>query len=109
MKKPLGSYSPELVAAGFALEVDDAPLLHHWLNVADLVPLVTGANATGANAYNLFLDEIDLRLFGNTMGADTRNVLRNFLIFSMAGSHEHLKILSTVHLATMSPEFLVQR
>ncbi|MFC6239555.1 lyase family protein [Longivirga aurantiaca] len=40
MKKPLGSYAPELVEAGFALEVDDAPLLHHWLNVADLAHVV---------------------------------------------------------------------
>lgn len=85
------------------------PTTSAWLNVADLVPLVTGANASGANAYNLFLDELDLRLFGNTLSAGTRNVLRNFLIFSLAGSHEHIKILSTVHLATMSPEFLVQR
>jgi argininosuccinate lyase len=41
MKAPLGSYAPELVAAGFALEVDDAPLLHHWLNLADLAHVVT--------------------------------------------------------------------
>ncbi len=40
MKAPLGHYAPELVAAGFALEVDDAPLLHHWLNLADLAHVV---------------------------------------------------------------------
>jgi argininosuccinate lyase len=40
VKSPLGSYAPELVAAGFALEVDDAPLLHHWLNLADLAHVV---------------------------------------------------------------------
>ncbi len=40
MKRPLGAYAPELVEAGFALEVADAPLLHHWLNVADLAHVV---------------------------------------------------------------------
>jgi argininosuccinate lyase len=40
VKEPLGAYAPELVAAGFALEVDDAPLLHHWLNLADLAHVV---------------------------------------------------------------------
>jgi len=41
MKAPLGAYAPELVAAGFALEVEDAPFLHHWLNLADLAHVVT--------------------------------------------------------------------
>jgi argininosuccinate lyase len=40
VKRPLGAYAPELVAAGFALEVDDAPLLHHGLNLADLAHVV---------------------------------------------------------------------
>ena len=35
--------------------------------------------------------------------------LRNFLVFSLAGVNDNIKVLSTVHLALMSPEFLVQR
>ena len=77
--------------------------------ISDLTPLVSGANSTGANAYNLFLDEINLRLFYGTMSSDTRAVLRNFLVFSLAGANNNIKVLSTVHLALMSPEFLVQR
>jgi argininosuccinate lyase len=33
---PAGEPAPELVAAGFALEHADAPLMHHGLNVADI-------------------------------------------------------------------------
>lgn len=40
VKLPLGAYSSELVEAGFALEVADAAILHHWLNVADLAHVV---------------------------------------------------------------------
>ena len=77
--------------------------------ISDLTPLVSGANSTGPNAYNLFLDEINLRLFYGSMGSDTRTNLRNFLIFSLAGANDNIKVLSTVHLALMSPEFVVQR
>jgi argininosuccinate lyase len=37
--------APELVAAGYALEVADAPLLHHGLNLADLAAVVALAEA----------------------------------------------------------------
>lgn len=77
--------------------------------IADLTPLVSGANSTGANAYNLFLDEINVRLFYGTMSSDTRATLRNFMVFSLPGLNDNIKVLSTVHLALMSPEFLVQR
>ena len=77
--------------------------------ISDLTPLVSGANSTGPNAYNLFLDEINVRLFYGTMSSDTRTTLRNFLVFSLAGVNDNIKVLSTVHLALMSPEFLVQR
>ncbi len=77
--------------------------------LADLTPLVSGANSMGPNAYNLFLDEINLRLFYGTMSAGTRLNLRNFLQLSVAGANDNLKVLSTVHLALMSPEFIVQR
>lgn len=36
----LGRYSPELVEGGFAIEVADAPLLHHGTDLADLAHLV---------------------------------------------------------------------
>lgn len=37
--RPPSSAAPELVEAGFAVEVADAPLLHHGLNLADLAHL----------------------------------------------------------------------
>ena len=77
--------------------------------ISDLTPLVSGANSTGPNAYNLFLDEINVRMFYGTMSAATRTTLRNFMVFSLPGVNDNIKVLSTVHLALMSPEFLVQR
>jgi argininosuccinate lyase len=32
----LPDYAPELIAGGFAVEIADAELLHHWLDLADL-------------------------------------------------------------------------
>ena len=77
--------------------------------LSDLTPLVSGANSTGPNAYNLFLDEINLRLFYGTMSSATRTNLRNFLQVGVAGANDNVKVLSAVHLALMSPEFVVQR
>jgi argininosuccinate lyase len=37
---PSGPPAAELVAAGFELENADAPLLHHWINLADLAHLL---------------------------------------------------------------------
>ncbi len=85
------------------------PVASAYLNVADMTPLVSGANSIGGNAYNLFLDELNLRLFYGTMSSDTRTTLRNFMVFSLPGLNDNIKVLSTVHLALMSPEFLVQR
>ena len=37
---PSGPPAAELIAAGFELENADAPLLHHWINLADLAHLL---------------------------------------------------------------------
>jgi uncharacterized protein (DUF1800 family) len=86
-----------------------APTDSAYLSFAELVPLVSGANSTGPNAYNLFLDELNIRLFYGTMSTPTRDVLKNFMVFSLAGQNDNIKVLSAVHLALMSPEFIVQR
>lgn len=86
-----------------------APTTSSWLTIADLTPLVSGANATGSNAYNLFLDELNLRLFYGGMSAATRTTLKNFMQFGLAGLNDNVKVLTAVHLALLSPEFVVQR
>ncbi len=42
---PTGPPAPELIAAGFALENADAPILHHGMNLADLAHLLDLAAA----------------------------------------------------------------
>ncbi|HWT14584.1 MAG TPA: DUF1800 domain-containing protein [Patescibacteria group bacterium] len=88
------------------------PTSSSYLTIADLLPLVSGANSSGPAAYDLFLDELNLRLFIGGMSSATRATLKNFLKFGVAetGSNRAvIQVLSTVHLALLSPEFLVQR
>ena len=88
------------------------PTTSAYLTIADLIPLVSGANSSGPAAYDLFLDELNLRLFGGGMSAETRATLKNFLKFGVSetGSNRAtIQVLSTIHLALLSPEFLIQR
>lgn len=54
---PAGPPAPELVAAGFAWENADAPVLHHWINLADLAHLIdlTAVRVIPADAARLLL------------------------------------------------------
>lgn len=53
---PVDGPAPELVDAGFALEIADAPLLHHGLNLADI------AHVLDLRAHDLIPDEFSRRL-----------------------------------------------